>query len=192
MKLYAYLFIGIASAALIGCASYKSHVADYRGPGEFGQNGGRRDGVAARRAMEHQAVRVAGDFNLAWPVDRPQLSQEFRPRKNRKHQGIDLRGPRGTAIRAAHEGRVIFAGKGFRGYGKMVIVEFSPNWASLYAHLDRIHVREGDRVSIGDSIGAMGRTGRATGVHLHFELMRDKLPVDPIHYLPDLSRVAGN
>lgn len=164
---------------------------NYRGPGEFGQNG-HRDGTAARRAMEHHSVRVSGDFNLAWPVDRPQLSQEFRPRKNRKHQGIDLRGSRGTAIRAAHEGRVIFAGKGFRGYGKMVIVEFSPQWATLYAHLDRIHVREGQNIQLGDTVGAMGRTGRATGVHLHFELMRDKLPVDPINYLPDLSRVAGN
>ena len=136
--------------------------------------------------------RPDSDFELTWPVKNVKISQPYRPRRNKSHQGLDLRGARNTPILAAHPGRVIYVGQGFRGYGKMVMVEYNGKWASLYAHLNQIHVRQGDYVNIGDAIGGMGRTGRATGVHLHFELLKNKLPVDPLNYLPDTSRIASH
>lgn len=175
--------IGLLALASLGCGHYRSSIGDYRGPGSVTTASHWQGGYSHR----------FGDFALAWPVEKVDISQPYRPPRNKRHQGIDLRGPRGTPIYAAHSGRVIYAGQGFRGYGKLVMIEHGPVWASLYAHLNSIDVSEGDYVRIGEPIGRMGRTGRATGVHLHFELMKNKLPVDPLLYLPQLdsSRLAG-
>lgn len=132
-----------------------------------------------------------GEFNLAWPVRHVKITQHYSPRNNPRHQGVDLGGPRGTPILAAHEGIVVYTGNKFSGYGKMVLVEYDSQWASLYAHLDDIDVREGDRVYQGDQIGKMGRTGRATGVHLHFEIMRNKVPVDPLQFLMPIENIVS-
>lgn len=90
-------------------------------------------------------------------------------------------------ILAAHEGVVVYAGNSFRGYGNMVLLEYNHQWATLYAHLDRIMVREGQKLRVGDKLGTMGRTGRATGVHLHFELIKNKQPIDPLLHLEPLQ-----
>jgi murein DD-endopeptidase MepM/ murein hydrolase activator NlpD len=72
----------------------------------------------------------------------------------------------------------------------MILLEYNDKWATLYAHLDRSRVKNGQEVKAGDVIGEMGRTGRATGVHLHFELMRDKQPIDPMPFLKAQSLSA--
>lgn len=130
-------------------------------------------------------------FEIDWPVDQARLSQKFRPhgkrkgrRSKRRHQGIDLSAARGTPIYAAHKGRVVYVGNGFRGYGNMVLLEFNKTWATLYAHLDKIYVQTGQSVSRGELLGTMGRTGRSTGVHLHFEVIKDLTPIDPLEVLP--------
>lgn len=122
-------------------------------------------------------------FSLDWPVTNVKLTQKFHPPTNPSHQGIDLGGKLNTPILAAHSGIVIYAGTGFRGYGKMMIIEHSEQWATLYAHLNRFKVKTGEWVAKGQLVGKMGRTGRASGVHLHFELIRDKIPIDPLSIL---------
>lgn len=62
----------------------------------------------------------------------------------------------------------------------MILLEYDPEWATLYGHLDRYLVKPGDVVQQGQVIGLMGRTGRATGVHLHFEVIQNKQPIDPL------------
>ena len=119
-----------------------------------------------------------------WPVDRARLTRGFDVTKKRPHLGIDLAGPRKTPVYASHNGMVIYAGRDFRGFGKMILVETGNGWATLYAHLDGILVSEGQKVNRGSTIGLLGNTGRSTGPHLHFELRRDKAPVDPLMYLP--------
>jgi len=126
-----------------------------------------------------------------WPVDDARLTRGFLPNKHRPHLGIDLASKRGTPILAAQGGLVIYTGREFRGYGKMVLVESGKGWATLYAHMDKIVVQEGQKISQGQLIGAMGRTGRATGVHLHFEIRKDKGPIDPLPLLPNGSKVAA-
>lgn len=123
-------------------------------------------------------------FQLNWPLKKITISRGFSDQGNRAHFGLDLTGPYGTPILAAHSGTVVYAGSKFRGFGKMVIIEYDSNWASLYAHLSKFRVKMGQVVKAGQSIGLMGRTGRASGVHLHFELMNSQLPVDPIPLLP--------
>lgn len=128
-----------------------------------------------------------------WPVDRARMTRGFLPNKRRPHLGLDLAAPKGSAILASRGGTVIYRGQDFRGFGKMVMIESSDGWATLYAHLDRYMVQEGQRVVTGELIATMGRTGRATGVHLHFEIRKDRSPVDPLDWLPagrELSRQA--
>jgi len=126
-----------------------------------------------------------------WPVDDARMTRGFLPKKKRPHLGLDLASKRGTPILAAQGGLVIYSGREFRGYGKMVLVESGKGWATLYAHMDKILVQEGQKITQGQIIGAMGRTGRATGVHLHFEIRKDRGPIDPLPLLPNGSKIAS-
>lgn len=127
-----------------------------------------------------------------WPVDDARMTRGFLPNRRKPHLGIDLAAPKGTRILASQDGTVIYTGRDFRGFGKMVMVEGVNGWASLYAHLSSINVKEGQRVTQGQLVGQMGRTGHATGVHLHFEIRRAQGPVDPLLYLPGGSRIASH
>lgn len=113
------------------------------------------------------------------------------PNKRRPHLGIDLAGPKNTPILASRGGTVIYRGRDFRGFGRMVLVESGDGWATLYAHMEKFYVEEGQKIAMGDLIGAMGRTGRASGTHLHFEVRKDRAPVDPLPLLPGGDQVAS-
>lgn len=133
-----------------------------------------------------------GEFSLNWPLNQVRINQPFRPNKKRRpHLGVDFAGVKGTPIFSAHEGVVVYAGRAFKGFGKMVIVEYDDQWATLYAHLDKILVRSGQKVEQGQTVGRMGRTGRATGVHLHFELLHHKRPVDPIPLINEFHNLVN-
>lgn len=139
---------------------------------------------------QFEKLESLGDVFFDWPVDEARLTRGFIPerrKKKRPHLGIDLAGPRGTPIFSAQAGTVIYAGKAFRGYGKMILVENRNGWATLYAHLSTIAVREGDTVAKGQQIAGMGSTGRSTGNHLHFEIRRERRPVDPMAFLPGVG-----
>ncbi len=124
-----------------------------------------------------------GNLRFQWPVQGGKVSQKFKSVLKR-HDGIDIAAPKRTPILAAESGRVLYAGHDFTGYGKLIIIEHRGDaWATFYAHLNSFNVREGDIVYRGQKIGRMGKTGRATGVHLHFEIRRDLLPVNPLAYL---------
>ncbi len=127
-----------------------------------------------------------------WPVQQARFTRGFLPNKRRPHLGIDLAAPRGTPIMASQGGVVIYTGRDFKGYGNMILIENGHGWATLYAHLDKFYVREGAKVSQGDVIGAMGRTGRATGVHLHYEIRKNRGPVDPLPLLPAGRELVSN
>jgi murein DD-endopeptidase MepM/ murein hydrolase activator NlpD len=118
---------------------------------------------------------------LAWPV-RGTVTSEFGPRWGRIHQGIDIATASGTGIRAGAPGRVIYRGA-LGGYGNTVIIDHGHGWATLYGHQSRIAVRENEFVDRSTVIGFVGSTGNSTGPHLHLELRREGLPVDPRHHL---------
>ena len=100
------------------------------------------------------------------------------------HQGIDIGGPAGTPIRAAEDGIVIFSDRGPGGYGVMVIVRHANGFHSIYAHNEKNLVKKGQKVRQGEAIALVGRTGRASGPHLHFEIRNRTVPKDPLFYLP--------
>lgn len=94
------------------------------------------------------------------------------------HSGIDLANSSGTSIRAAGRGKVIFAGYK-RGLGNTVIIDHGYGYKSLYGHNSRLLVKVGDRVSKGQTISRMGSSGRSTGSHLHFEIHKNNVPINP-------------
>lgn len=100
----------------------------------------------------------------------------------RLHAGTDFAGPRGTPIYSTAEGEVIFAGRQ-SGYGNMIEIRHPFGYTTRYAHLSRIRVSEGERVSRGDLIGDMGNTGRSTGPHLHYEVRLNGDPVNPMTFI---------
>ena len=99
------------------------------------------------------------------------------------NKGIDIEGAFEQPVRAAAPGRVVYAGSGLIGYGKLVIVKHSNRLLSAYAHNEKLHVGEGDEVEGGQHIADMGRSAKGR-VMLHFEIRRDGKPVDPLRYIP--------
>lgn len=96
----------------------------------------------------------------------------------RFHQGVDIAMPVGRDVPVARAGQVAFAGEQ-GGYGLTVVVNHGDGISTRYAHLSELHVSAGDTVTDGQTIARSGATGRVTGAHLHFEVLRDGQPVDP-------------
>jgi Rod binding domain-containing protein len=129
-----------------------------------------------------RAVRVteaAVTLPLAVPVSSPfGWRQDPFDGSRRFHGGVDLPAAYGRPVPAAAEGRVVSAGEQ-GGFGLTVLVEHPGGLQSRYAHLAAVEVKSGDHVEAGQVIGRVGQTGRATGPHLHFELLRDGRRLDP-------------
>ncbi|MFN8614792.1 MAG: peptidoglycan DD-metalloendopeptidase family protein [Vampirovibrionales bacterium] len=145
----------------------------------------------ARAAAQNNATQVQGSGVLRWPLQGKITSgfgYRVHPihRRRLMHTGLDISRPHGTPVAAADNGQVIFAGwRG--GYGKVVMVNHGSqrgsNMVTLYAHLSRIRVGNGQSVTKGQTLGNVGSTGYSTGAHLHFEVRIDGRPVNPLGYL---------
>lgn len=99
------------------------------------------------------------------------------------HKGVDFSGVRGQPIVASAAGKVVYAGSGLRGYGKLIIIKHNATYLSAYAHNERILVKEGQTVQRGQKIAEMGDSD-TNQVKLHFEIRKKGKPVDPVNYLP--------
>jgi murein DD-endopeptidase MepM/ murein hydrolase activator NlpD len=150
----------------------------------------------ARRAAERRAAQLAGvslppepgaPGQLLWPVSGPITSpfgMRMHPVYGRPilHAGIDIAAATGTTIAAAADGRVIVAG--YEGdCGKMVAIDHHGGLSTIYCHMSQIFVGVGQDVQRGQAIGAVGMTGDATGPHVHFQVMENGHPVDPMSFL---------
>lgn len=120
-----------------------------------------------------------GSIALAWPVRGPVLNS-FDDAKNK---GINIGGAAGEPVKAAGDGRVVYAGNGLRGYGNLIIIKHNATFLTAYAHNRALMVKEGDAVTKGQKIAEMGNTD-SDRVMLHFEVRREGKPVDPLKYLP--------
>ncbi|MFY0573688.1 M23 family metallopeptidase [Cystobacter fuscus] len=147
----------------------------------------RMDALAMRMAeLRRPSTRAAPKrLSLSWPVEPVVVTSVFGSRLHpilgteRDHQGVDLAARAGQLVTAAAQGVVLRAGWN-GGHGNGVIVQHDGNVTTRYSHLSRLLVVPGDVVEAGDVLGAAGRTGMATGVHVHFELWRDGEPSDPL------------
>lgn len=98
------------------------------------------------------------------------------------HTGIDFSCALGTPIYATGNGTISYTGYDEKGYGNHVIINHGYGYETLYGHMVRIKVRQGQRVKRGEVIGWVGNTGKSTGPHCHYEVIRNGEKIDPIHY----------
>ncbi len=101
------------------------------------------------------------------------------------HEGLDIIADVGTPVYAGGDGVVEYAGRSGGGYGIMIEISHGYGYTSLYAHLDKVLLKEGQRVKRGDLIGRSGRTGLVSGPHLHYEVRRNGMRQNPIDYFFD-------
>jgi murein DD-endopeptidase MepM/ murein hydrolase activator NlpD len=123
-----------------------------------------------------------------WPVDGP-VTSTFGRRRNGWHRGIDIMADLGTVIFAAAAGTVVASGTEPR-YGRVIKIEHDDGYVTVYAHNEENFVKTGARVAAGDPIATIGRTGRASAHHLHFEIRRSDSVYNPLYLLPLPPRVA--
>jgi murein DD-endopeptidase MepM/ murein hydrolase activator NlpD len=127
-----------------------------------------------------------------WPV-RGWVTSHYGWRRSPKgggtrlHTGLDIAAPIGTPIIAPADGHVVFAAY-HSAYGYLVVVDHGYGITTKYAHTSRMLVEAGDRVMRGDLIARVGNTGRSTGPHLHFEVIKDGAPTNPMRYLRRADR----
>lgn len=117
-----------------------------------------------------------------WPVEGPMTSPyglRFLGWRPDIHEGVDISAPEGTEVLAMSEGRVSYAGS-MAGYGNVVFVRHNTGIVTVYAHLSSIAVRADQLVDHRQVVGRVGRSGSATGAHLHFEVWMDGRSVDPV------------
>jgi len=130
---------------------------------------------------------LKGEMVIA-PLDHYKISSPFGMRYHpilhrwRMHEGVDLKAPLGTPVKAVASGKVIYRGW-FGGYGKTVKIKHRGGYITLYAHLRRwSHIRKGSYVRAGQVIGYLGNTGLSTGPHLHFGVMYHKRWINPFRF----------
>ncbi|MEK7703616.1 MAG: M23 family metallopeptidase [Myxococcota bacterium] len=125
---------------------------------------------------------------LVWPVPSIAVTSLYGYRADplvrteRFHAGIDIEGAYGELVSASADGRVIAAGW-HRGHGRFVEIEHLGGYVTRYAHLSQVLVFANTFVRAGTHIGRIGNSGRSTGPHLHFEVLRQGTPIDPLDAL---------
>jgi murein DD-endopeptidase MepM/ murein hydrolase activator NlpD len=131
------------------------------------------------------------DSNITFicPVDSGKIISTFGKRIHpvlkveRHHDGIDIKAPKGFPVYATADGVIKHAGKN-GGYGNMVIITHKNGFETRYGHLENILVEFGQNVQKSEKIGTIGNTGLTTLVHLHYEIKKDSIPVDPLKLIP--------
>lgn len=132
----------------------------------------------------YQSFTVASDFNgMYWPIRGRQssgfgLTRFFNGEPRAPHSGLDIAAPLGTVINAPAAGKIVLTGD-FYFNGQSVFIDHGQGLISMLCHLSRIDVKEGDQIQIGDQIGLVGATGRATGPHLHWTVSLNDARINP-------------
>ncbi len=134
-------------------------------------------------SSQHTLPDASAEIRFFWPLQ-GKVSSSFGRRNGRPHEGIDITAPLGTDIKAAADGVVVSSGWSGRDYGKTVVITHKDGFETLYGHNSHNLVSEGARVTAGQVIGRVGRTGNATGNHVHFEIRKNGAPVNPLFFLP--------
>lgn len=124
-------------------------------------------------------------LQMVWPANGTVTSPFGVWRGSHRHEGIDIGMLRSLHVRAVNEGVVQSTGyeDGYEGYGMIIVLDLPGPYTALYAHLSSVAVREGEQVRRGEWMGQAGCTGHCSGTHLHFEVRRAGVPVDPMPFL---------
>jgi murein DD-endopeptidase MepM/ murein hydrolase activator NlpD len=137
----------------------------------------------AVRASPAPPYRRMPPGRFAWPV-RGQVVSAFGSKGGGMvNDGMNIAAPRGTPVRAASDGTVIYAGNEVRGFGNLVLIRHEGGWVTAYGHAERVIVRQGQAVRTGEEIARVGSSGAVSTPQLHFQVRREGKPVDPAAHL---------
>ena len=127
----------------------------------------------------------AARLQMVWPASGTVTARFGEWRGSHRHAGIDIGMLRTLRLRSVAAARVVAAGyvAGYEGYGNVVLLDLPGPYTALYAHLSSVRVRPGQRVRKGQRLGLAGCSGSCSGTHLHFEVERRGVPVDPLRLL---------
>jgi len=127
---------------------------------------------------------MGGAPSFRWPVRGRVITAFGAKTDGQQNDGINLAVPAGTAVRAAEDGVVAYAGNELKGYGNLILVRHTDGFVTAYAHASELMVKRGDRVRRGQVIAKSGQTGNVSVPQLHFEIRKGSTPVDPMQHLP--------
>ena len=165
MRLFGLQIAGLATA--LSFVAYPTHAFDYN----------------MAQSLQNEAPSVVvttTNSDYTFPLESTLgMSQTF----HAFHPGVDLRAPRGTKVLSMAEGTIVEVEEMLVGYGHFVRIAHKGTLSSLYAHLDKVEVKPGDKVTKGQTIGNVGMTGWTTGPHLHFEVYVGNKSVNPTGYI---------
>jgi murein DD-endopeptidase MepM/ murein hydrolase activator NlpD len=137
----------------------------------------------ASTATDGSAPEQTGIGEFRWPVRGRVIAGFGSKTDSGRNDGIDISVPEGTAVKAAENGVVVYAGDELEGFGNLLLIRHSDGWVSAYAHNKTLEVSRGDEVRRGQIIARSGKTGNAEMPKLHFELRKSSEPVDPLKHL---------
>ena len=129
------------------------------------------------------AIGARSSSKFSWPVRGKILSNYGAKNNGLFNDGINIGAKRGTAVNAAENGVVAYAGNEVKGMGNLIIIQHSDGWMTVYAHMDSMNVRRGARVKVGQQIGTVGETGKVDSPQLHFEIRKGTKAYNPSSYL---------
>ncbi|MBK5264113.1 MAG: M23 family metallopeptidase [Alphaproteobacteria bacterium] len=129
--------------------------------------------------------RFSGTF--AWPLSGPVIAPFGPVASGLRNDGLDIKAPKGTPIHAAADGVVAYAGDEIKLFGGLVLINHGSGWVTAYGHADTLNVVRGQKVTKGQVIGLSGTSGFVSEPKLHFEIRKDRKPVDPLLHLPKAS-----
>lgn len=128
-------------------------------------------------------INARSSSKFSWPVRGKILSNYGAKSSGLFNDGINIGATRGTVVKAAENGVVAYAGNEVKGMGNLIIIQHEDGWMTVYAHMDSMVVRRGARVSVGQQIGTVGKTGKVDSPQLHFEIRKGTKAYNPTQYL---------
>lgn len=148
---------------------------------ETKKNTTKKQTATKSRTAQKMVARSSSKFS--WPVRGKILSGYGSKTNGLFNDGINIKATKGSAVLAAENGLVAYAGNEVKGMGNLVIIQHSDGWMTVYAHMDSMSVRRGHGVSVGQKIGTVGMSGKVDQPQLHFEIRKGTKAYNPVNYL---------
>ncbi len=150
--------------------------------------------VKLKRITEEEkakTVKKSMPFGFIWPVDKGEVIAKFVNSTTLRHLGIDIKTDCSVPIKAAENGKVIYAGDSIKAYGNLVIIKHPNRYNTVYGHIGKIMVKDGQYVKKGDIIGFTGKLNNGNDCGVYFEIRKNASPVDPLVLLPKKGEVKN-